>query len=251
MITDSLAYWYPKIKGLDIPQPKTEIIPLTDDELNDLCNEEIPNSVTVKVQKVINEKFKIPVFIRTDLASGKHSWKDSCYYDGQSDLGKHIYEVVVFNLIADIMGLPFKYLVVREFIQMDSKYTAFWGNMPVNPERRYFIENGKVICHHPYWIKEAINNPSVNNWEELSDEMNIENEEEIKILTGYAEQVSKVLDGFWSVDFCKAKDGKYILIDLANGELSWHPDDCPFNRTRKVDLFKDSKPLTEEDIEFV
>jgi hypothetical protein len=128
--------------------------------------------------------------------------------------------------------------------------------MPVNPERRYFVENGKVICRHPYWIQEAVEKGTKpeklpENWREIATAMNIQTQEEIKLLTGYAEQVSKVLDGFWSVDFCKAKDGRWILIDMANGELSWHPDDCQFNRTRKVDLFKDSKPLTEGDFEIV
>ena len=256
MITDSLAYWFPLIKNLDISQPKTEIIPLTDDELTDLYEETVSQSLVDKVKKIIIEKFKLPVFIRTDLASAKFFWEKSCYYDGTGNLTHQLLEVISFNLIADIMGLPFRYLIVREFIPMDTRFKAYSGNMPVNPERRYFVENGKVICHHSYWIEEAIEkgtDPKIlpENWREIATAMNIQTEEEIKILTGYAEQVSKVLDGFWSVDFCKAKDGRWILIDLANGELSWHQDDCPFNRTLKVDLFKNSKPLTEDDVEIV
>ena len=30
---DSMLIWYPKIKDLRIPQPKTVMVPLTDDEL--------------------------------------------------------------------------------------------------------------------------------------------------------------------------------------------------------------------------
>lgn len=219
---DSMLYWYPKIRDLDIPQPKTEFVLLSEEEYY-ATMEGIPKSIVERIDRVIKEKFQLPVFIRTDQASGKHSWKDTCYYNGEK-LGFHLFEICESNHCADIMGLYFRAIVVREFISMASQYTAFWGNMPVNPERRYFIKDGKVVCHHFYWIKEAIRNPSVENWEELSDEMNKETEEEIKILTGYSKMVAEVIEGFWSIDYCKAKDGRWILIDMATGENSWHPE---------------------------
>jgi hypothetical protein len=94
----------------------------------------------------------------------------------------------------------------------------------VNPERRYFIKDGEVLCHHPYWFKGSIRNPSVENWEELSDEMNSEKEEEIKLLTSYSKIIADAVKGFWSIDFCKARNGCWILIDMATGENSWHPE---------------------------
>ena len=123
-------------------------------------------------------------------------------------------------------------LVFREFIEMDSGYTAFNG-MPVNPERRYFIKDGKVQCRHVYWVEEAIQRPSVDNWRELSEKMNTETESEITLLTKYAEMVAKEFDGYWSLDFCRGKDGTFYLIDMALGERSWHPE-CPFKTTRKL-----------------
>ena len=227
--SDSMLIWYPKIKDLPIPQPKTEMIFFTDKELKILINENVPKSVVDKV-KAVCDRMGYPCFLRTDLASGKHDWKDSCFIDGKSDLRKHIFEVVSFNLCADIMGLDFKALAVREFIPMDSRFTAFYGDMPVNPERRYFIKDGKVLCHHPYWIEEAIEDskpPSIPNWRDIAKELNTETEEEIKLLTGYAKMVAKQFEGFWSVDFCKAKDGRWILIDMASGDKSWHPK-CKF-----------------------
>lgn len=126
------------------------------------------------------------------------------------------------------MGLDFKALVVREFIPMDSRFTAFYGDMPVNPERRYFIKGGKMICHHPYWIEEAVEEskqPSIENWREVTKELNAETKEEIALLSGYAELVAEKLSGSWSVDFCKARDG----------QRSWHPEDCPhLVRNRKL-----------------
>ena len=226
--SDSMLVWYPKIKDLPIPQPKTEIIILTEEKLKALINENVPRSIVDKV-KPSCDKMGYPCFLRTDLASGKHSWKDSCFVDYPKDLRKHIFEVVSFNLMADIMGLDFKALAIREFIPMATGFTAFDGDMPVNPERRYFIRDGVVLCHHPYWIEEAIaesKEPSLSNWREIAKELNQETREEINLLTQYAKMVSQQIEGFWSVDFCKAKDGRWILIDMATGEKSWHPKDC-------------------------
>jgi len=230
--SDSMLIWYPKIKDLPIPQPKTEILLLNKKELESLWDESVPETLTEKV-KAICDKMGYPCFLRTDLASAKHSWKKSCFIDGKTELWKHIYEVTSFNLIADILGLDFKALVIREYIPMDTRFTAFWGDMPVNPERRYFIKDGEVLCHHPYWIEEAIAEskpPSVLNWRELAKEMNIETEEEIKLLTTYAKMVAEHFEDYWSIDFCKAKDGRWILIDMATGQRSWHAEDCPTQR---------------------
>jgi len=230
--SDSMLIWYPKIKDLPIPQPKTIIVMLNEMELESLYHEEMPKSVVEKVEAVcttLTFGWKNPCFLRTDLASAKHSWKDSCFVDSPKDLWKHIYEVTSFNLIAGVLGLDFKALIIREYIPMDSRFTAFWGDMPVNPERRYFIKNGKVVCHHPYWIEEAIEQskqPIIPNWRELAKEMNIETKGEIELLTRYALLVAEKFEGFWSIDFCKAKDGRWILIDMATGKKSWHPKDC-------------------------
>ena len=234
MNKDSLLYWFPLIKDLDIPQPRTIIVPISEKEIKSLHNERIPKSLTAKVQAIIQNDFTLPVFIRTDLASGKHQWKESCYYDGSTELWQNLYHIITFNLCADIFGLDFKAMVIREFIPMDTKFTAFYGEMPVNPERRYFVKDGKVQCHHAYWIKEAIadsyKEPSLKNWEEHCAEMNHQTFEEMNWLTSYSTLIAQELDGYWSIDFCRAKDGRWILIDCATGGHSWHPASCEYSK---------------------
>ena len=225
----SMLYWYPLIKDLPIPQPRTLFVMLNEKELESLYNEAVPESVTEKVKCVCDTIF-YPCFLRTDLASGKHNWKKTCFIDGKTPLWEHILKIVEFNLCADIFGLLFKAFVVREYIPMDSRFTAFYGDMPVNPERRYFIKDGKVVCHHPYWIEEAIEEskpPSDPNWRRQVSDLNYESDLEIDFLTDYALLVAEKLEGSWSVDFCKAKDGRWILIDLAIANRSWHPENCP------------------------
>lgn len=230
MIKDSLLYWYPKIQDLKIPQPKTVIVPISKEEKKSVDEERIPKSLTAKVQTTIQDNFTLPVFIRTDLASGKHEWKKSCYYDGSTELWENLSHIITFNLCADIFGLPFSAIVLREFIPMQTGFTAFYGEMPVNPERRYFINNGRIQCHHAYWIKEAIadsyKEPSLKNWEEHCDEMNRETEDELRLLDWHSHKVAQELYGYWSIDYCKAKDGRWILIDCATGGHSWHEPSC-------------------------
>jgi hypothetical protein len=230
MIEDSMMLWYPKIKNLDIPQPKTEIYEIPKNVLENLCEENMENLDMNAVKEVAN-RIGYPLFLRTDLASGKFFWKMSCFVEKEEDLQSHIFEVISFNQCAGVVGLPFEALVFREYIQMKNLFTAFYGEMPVNPEIRFFVENGEVLCWHWYWAMEAIKQPSVSNWKEI-----LENEKksvfgnEILWLTTDARKVSKVLDGYWSVDFCKAKNDKWILIDCARADLSWHPDDCKFKK---------------------
>ena len=226
---DSFLNYWPKIKGLSIPQPKSTIVPITEKEFK-VSFDGCPKSLTAKVQACIDKSFKLPVFLRTDLSSAKHGWKNTCYYDGSKELWEHLYNIMEFNHCADIMGLSFTAIIIRQYIPMASGFKAFYGDMPVNPERRYFIKDGNVLCHHFYWIPEAIEQsykkPSIEKWREISDQLNYEGKEEIKVLSNYVSLVAEVMDGYWSVDFCKGKDGRWYLIDMATGERSWHPKDC-------------------------
>lgn len=225
-----MLYWFPKTKGLNISQPKTEFYVIPPDVLKKLKNENMENLNMKEVKKVAG-KIGYPLFLRTDMASGKHYWKKSCYVDKERKLKSHIFEVISFNLCADIFGLPFKALVFREFIPMKNLFTAFIGEMPVNPEIRFFVNEGEVMCWHWYWVEEAIEidalGTSVPNWKEIIEKEKKEiSGNEIMWLNIDAKKVAEVLkgDGYWSVDFCKAKDGRWILIDLAEGFKSWHPE---------------------------
>jgi len=250
MDKNSMLFWYPLIKNLPIiPQPETIIVEVDPKFAYDVIDGKGMYPEMGRFVQTIG-KLGLPVFIRTDQMSGKHDWKKTCYFDASltpshTGLLGHIYRLTEATLGCDVVGKSVNAFVFRKYIPMDSKYTAFWGEMPVNPERRYFVENGFLVCHHPYWTKDAIQRPSVENWEELSEEMNKETEEEIALLSRYARLVSNSIEGFWSVDFCKAKDGRWILIDMALGENSWHPEDCPYNRTKKIDYLQHFAKKTE------
>lgn len=223
---NSMFYWYPKIRDLPIPQPKTEMlkIPKASELFRSVCDGDWSYFEPFK-EKVIATADKIgyPLFVRTDQASGKHGWDETCFVEKAEDLLSHIGGVIEFNELAGIFGLPYTGFAFREYIPMDSGFTAFNGNLPINPERRYFVKDGEVICHHAYWIEEVIRSPSIPNWKAVLKRMNRQTAEEVNRLGRYARLVSEQIVGAWSVDFCKAKDGEWYLIDMALAEDSWHP----------------------------
>jgi hypothetical protein len=227
-----MLYWYPKIQGVDIPQPRTEIMSL----------EHLPQKVwydflehgkvpfDFEQLKRICRAVGYPLFLRTDQASGKHHWKKSCFVESEKKLLPNLRNIVDLNLAADIIGLSIQAIVVRKYIPMAELFTAFYGDMPVNPEIRCFIKNGSVQCWHWYWIEDAIVNPSVENWRELLDktQRTIRTTDLESNVLHYAQIVANIFrnDGYWSVDFCKTKTGPWMLIDMAEGERSWHPENC-------------------------
>lgn len=213
-----MEYWYPKIPD-SIPKPKTSICLIiphwTEDGNNMTITEEEFNTIESEC-----ENYDFPLFMRGSETSGKHDWKNTCFVETKEEIREKVIALIEDAMLKDIGCSS---IVIREFIEMKTGFYAF-RNMPVNPERRYFMKDGKVVCHHPYWIEDSIRNPDLEHWKEILKELNKEDSEEIKLLKSYSEEIGKNFEGFWSIDFCKSRDGAWYLIDMALGEDSWHPD---------------------------
>jgi len=262
---NSMLYWFPKIKKLDIIYPRTEFVPVdfsNNPEIHDEDYSAVRNYSDEVIKKA--ESFGYPFFLRTDLLSGKHYWNKTCFVKDEESVVLHMSELLYISLNVDMFGREVRAYVVREYIPMATEFNAFSADLPIGVERRYFIYDGKVVCHHPYWIKDAVREgaklkepedikeillsegidydsiegkirrielrvPDLpKNWEETLNNLNYESEQEILELTHIAQKVASQFEGFWSVDFCKAKDGRWYFIDMAMGAVSWHPNDCNF-----------------------
>ena len=219
MNTNAIEYWYPKIKDI-VPTPKTIII-LAKAIWDKTGNFKLIPEEYVKEIKKQAENFSYPIFVRGNDSSCKHDWKDTCFVAKKEDLEKHLHRIAYETEGLDVFGsVGVSSIALREYIEMDSKFKYFWGELPINPERRYFIYNHKVICHHPYWTSESIKDKQ---YEKLLDEMNCETDKEKKELNKYACNIAEIFDYYWSIDFCRAKNGKWYCIDMAIGYESWHP----------------------------
>lgn len=163
-----------------------------------------------------------PVFLRTEASSDKHSWKDTCYLTAAGDIGQHVYNLVEHAMMND---LPCDFFAVRRLIPTRAICTAFYGEMPIAKERRVFIRDGSVACHHPYWPADAFDADEITEHQvrELQ-ELGTEDEQEITRLASY---VAKYIDGAWSVDFLQDINGDWWCIDMAVADVSYHWPECP------------------------
>ena len=223
-----MTYWYPRIKDLPIPQPKTVIYDIPQGQLDNIQKSNMASLDMTPVYAAA-EQIGYPLFLRTDQASAKHDWNKASIANSAEELRSRIFETISFNQCADMDGLPYKSLVFREFIKMDSRFKAFLGELPINPERRYFFKDGKILCSHAYWPEEAIQNADSSEWRQLLREANEDTPEDKEKLTAYALLVAEKFNGdeSWSVDFCKAKNGGWYLLDMAAAINSYHVEGCP------------------------
>lgn len=203
---NSLLFWFPKISKLEIPVPKTiwvKFPPGLGRQLVSDGNTEDFKPYLKKIEKQA-EKLGYPVFIRTDMASDKHGWQKAAFVRKKADLLDHVFATIEHNEMAGMLGLNYQAIVIREFLELDWRFRAFHGNMPVAKERRYFVKDGQVLCRHPYWIPEAIAKAHKgegtrskilgywphklpNKWQEMLEELNEEAPGEVRLLTSYAE----------------------------------------------------------------
>lgn len=182
-----------------------------------------------------------PAFLRSGLTSGKHNWRRTCYVEGPEYLNGSIRAICEYSEMVDIFGLPTDTWVLREMLKTSSLFTAFEG-MPVARERRYFVVDGEVVGHHPYWPPEAIAGDDESNipelrdqhradtddWREKLEHLNTDTETDLTTLEALTLKVGAVIPGAWSVDWLWVAERGWVLIDMAWAEESFvwwdHPD---------------------------
>jgi len=229
---------------LQDPLPQTIIIPLTDEEIVKALsgNFEFLERYVGIIKSIL--KLWGRAFIRTDQASYKHHFIKSCFYttnDTKKEILNKLRELIEFNVVASIPELPFKALLVREYIEPEYKFTAFAGKLPIAKEVRMLIYDGKIVTYFPYWFADPIKKWYNNfleflspddlcdkfgippNWEKQLKELNKLTTEERAYLETVGKDIARHFPEFWSVDFMKGKDGKWYFIDMARGEVSFIP----------------------------
>lgn len=231
-----LSYWFPILKSSGVAVPRTEIFfekaylwPMVDGQTNSDIDDFISN------MKKLAHNFGIPLFLRTGHTSNKHAWERSCKVNNPQRIGSHIYELVEFSAIATPSGLPMNVWVMRDFLQLDCRFKAFYGKLPIAIERRIFIKNGEVICSHPYWPAAAISRTEIKPRDYMRQlaEMNAISSAADDELRELSAAVAYFFEGSWSLDWARKMDGSWVAIDMALAEDSYHWKGCPH-----ADLFK-------------
>jgi hypothetical protein len=228
----SLAYWFPILSRTGVRVPATEIVQ-TDVKLISLLDGKTPDGYGKFIGELMDAARKVAnrhgaVFLRTAYVSGKHDWRQTCYVRSVDEIEQHVRALVEWSEVSGFFGLPTTTWAVRQFVPMLSTFRAFPGGMPIGKERRYFIENGQILCHHPYWPHYAIEGHTTDQeWEEklalLNDESDMVERTTLHMLASAA---AKAFEGKWSLDFGLGEDGNWWAIDMAPASKSFHWPNC-------------------------
>jgi len=240
-----MSHWWPLLKevpGINVPETRLTTF---DGDTKDFFDWYEGRGRTETLQAFLErlqdlgQEVGYPCFLRTGHTSGKHGWDNCCHVPSLSVLPKHVCAIFEFGEMAQVEGLPVNVWAVRELLLTEPYFhIKRFGNMPLCRERRYFIENGKVVSHVPYWPYEAIGGSNEDddgpyrqwcqrdlpaNWRELLTQANAEDEAEVALLTDLSERVSERIEGAWSLDWLWTAHGWYA-IDMAEAHKSWA---CP------------------------
>ena len=170
---------------------------------------------------------RYPLFIRTDQFSGKHIFREACWIPDEEHLLPNLYNLIEYGEKVNFIGFYHRAIVIREFLELDSRFEAF-GGMPVAPEYRAAVTPTSVKLYE-YWPEQAIASGRKDclppDWRQRRKVMydGILEDEKVE-LKRVAQIIQRKLGGEWSIDFAKAKNGKWYLIDMALLHESWLPD---------------------------
>ena len=233
----SAFWWWPRVVNLEIPQPRTIMLETGFDSLMTFADHKTANHIPESAYEAARD-IGYPLFLRTDLASAKHDWRNSCLVERESDLAEHMAAVAYFNFM---VGLLPRGWMFRELLPLEHDFEVF-EFMPCSTEWRVFVDYGSVLCSHPYWEAETIlewYNGDIqtyeqyrpfavppDGWEDMLSRRYGVMPTEIKRA---AALVGLILGGSWSVDMAKHEDGTWFLTDMAPSAQSYHKPGCPMN----------------------
>lgn len=232
----SMSYWFPRIEAAGLPVPKTKFVEMTntcrrifwdtfDGEKIDFTDE--PFFVDLRT---VCLQMGYPCFLRTDHTSNKHEWKNTCFVDNPGKLEKHAMNIAYFS---ECVGAgPWDVYAVRELLPTIPYGTCpRYDDFPVCKEFRFFVNEGKVTCFHPYWPLESLEQGE---WEvdadistAYADLCAIEGGT-FEHLKSLAERAGTALGGSWSIDFLETERG-WFLTDMAESHKSFHWEGCAHN----------------------
>ena len=225
----SMTYWWPIVSAQcpTVPMPRTVTVFVKNQRalFAALDGKRLPDELLKRVAAAC-AKVGFPCFLRGDLTSGKHNYAETCFIAGPKHLAPHMFRLIEDSVLGP--GSVPSAFYAREYLKLEAPFKAFKG-LPIARERRYFVEDGEVICHHPYWPADAIRFSESGSfgpegWSTMLRAINREGVKEVAQLSEYAALLGKAIGGAWSLDFARDVTRKWWFIDAAEAHLSWHSE---------------------------
>lgn len=175
------------------------------------------------------DRLGYPVYVRSDLTSGKGRGTRAIRADSASDLPRAIGNTTMEAAIHDQV---FSWMMLREWIDIETEFANSDG-LDIGAEFRLFATPETHECSHYYWPEESIKQADVpeDEWKAARNKMaQIDLPAflgDVAMAAADAVDVEQSPDDHgreWSVDFARDVDGDWWLIDMALAEQSHHPE---------------------------
>lgn len=228
----SMKYWWPKLEQCEVVTPDTTVINVRDwDEAVEISEGIFVPDCTQIVSAV--ESYGTPAFIRTDQASHKHNMQEASKVlsTDEESIRDTVFELLRHNKMAGFSGLPWRDIVVREWLDLKHSFKAF-NETPIAAEVRVFIYQNEVKDYGFYWPEDAIEQhyshqtDLPDDWKQQRFQLERDTLSHSDQFCSLAETVAEEFDGYWSVDFAQTVAGEWYAIDMAPGIASYKPDSC-------------------------
>ncbi|MBD1833539.1 ATP-grasp domain-containing protein [Cyanobacteria bacterium FACHB-472] len=161
------------------------------------------NSISIeKVMDILKPFSSKPVIVKDFVKSQKHYWDEACFIPSASN--RKAVERVVKRFI-DLQGEYINEgLVFREFIEFEPLTNHSKSRMPLTKEFRIFIFDGS-----PFYLGEY--------WEEGNYG------EDLPPIEQFQDVMSNIRSRFFTIDVAKRKDGKWMIVELGDGQVAGVP----------------------------
>ncbi|GHT69816.1 hypothetical protein FACS1894110_20040 [Spirochaetia bacterium] len=149
-----------------------------------------------------------PVIIKDYVKSEKHNWDTACFVKNASNKND------LKEKINNFMELRGEYLnegiVLREYVELNNVTTHSKSGMPLSEEYRLFFMYNRLLGMYDYWEEGAytVQKPETASFEEIAK--NIES-------------------NYFTMDIAKTKEGKFIIIELGDGQVAGLPKNTDVN----------------------
>jgi len=179
------------------------------------------------------KSFGYPVFLRSDLTSAKHEPGPPCIVRGEKALMRSVADIIEYQVTNLITPLGLDCWAVRELLPITPSFYAF-GGLPIVPEVRVMVRNGRFERSFPYWPAKALAETArrVNGDPMRGGRFTLamaalklaaNDARQLREMRELSEAVCTELDGDWSIDWMKTDRG-WVLIDMADADSSWVPE---------------------------
>ena len=231
MNRNSALLWFPKIESVGLPVPRTIFVPYSHHDCLSIFDGDWSaefDRLVIAVREACG-KIGYPTFIRSDLTSAKHCGPSAYKIVSAGEVATPLSRTIEDNEMKLWMQPrgPLA-IMVRQFLVLPAPFTAF-GGLPISREWRLFADAERVICWHPYWPAEALENYGDRLPADWHEQLALMHREpgELPDLKAMAVQAARACGGgAWSVDFCQDDTGKFWLLDMAVAQDSYHWPGC-------------------------